>query len=290
MDATPGLGGTPESGTGIALDPARTVAAWAWLRQHRPDALTAGGWLGITDYPLVAWTGIRFITDNLASRSAAWSPWTREWLPSRIAPTLGDAGRLPPVLRAGSIVGPIAVPGLRDVLTSNAVAVSAGHDHPVGGRVVDQVATGAVLDSMGTAEVVVCQVRRMPSSKPADIDVSPGITQPGATLLGVHELTRNLAWIKESRPVLAPYIDELLMTPTRRPMEEGDVFTVGRQGGESPGWHPGSWQLPPKAMAFAALMACARASAPTIERLMHLGGGSRVMAAGGGPGRRDGCR
>jgi xylulokinase len=269
----------------VALDPARTVVAWAWIRQHAAHLLTGGSsWLAITDYPLAAWTGTPFLTDNLAARSGAWSPWDTDWLPARVASTLGSTEVLPQVLAAGTVIGPIRSTALAPVLAPGAVAVNAGHDHPIGGWAVDRVAAGAVLDSMGTAEVVVRQVAAMPAQRPPGIDVSPGITQPGATLLGVHELARNVEWIRRTRPELSSEVDALLASPTRRTVPDEPVFDFGGQGGATPRWLAAADRMSAPDLALAAVFACARVAVPTIEQLRGWDGlavGTRVLAAGG---------
>jgi sugar (pentulose or hexulose) kinase len=145
--------------TGVELDAARTVVGWRWATTSKPvtthSQLTA--WIALTDYPAVRWTGRPFMSDTLASRTAAWDPTSRSWLDQVVQATLGDPRLLGPVLSAGEVVGPLTSTVLEDasVLAPGAVVVAGGHDHPIGGSLVERIRPSAVLDSMGTAEVVV---------------------------------------------------------------------------------------------------------------------------------------
>ncbi|NKF33363.1 hypothetical protein HER21_43850, partial [Pseudomonas sp. BGM005] len=58
---------------------------------------------------------------------------------------------------------------------SGAIVVAGGHDHPIGGWAADQLSPGAVLDSMGTAEVVVAQSREGRIDRRNHVEVAPGI-------------------------------------------------------------------------------------------------------------------
>jgi sugar (pentulose or hexulose) kinase len=144
----------------VQLDTARTVVVWAWANR---SLIGAGHpWVALTDYLAWGWTGQLFMSDTLASRTAAWNPLTRTWLEDVVSATLGSSTLLGSVLTAGSILGPLQSPALRDAsgLSPDAVVVVGGHDHPIGGSPVKRMSPGAVLDSMGTAEVVVAAARR----------------------------------------------------------------------------------------------------------------------------------
>lgn len=58
--------------TGVQLDPSRTLVGWSWFKSSGQPECTA--WMALTDYPASRWTGRSFMSDTLASRTAAWTP------------------------------------------------------------------------------------------------------------------------------------------------------------------------------------------------------------------------
>ncbi|MGH8878104.1 MAG: FGGY family carbohydrate kinase, partial [Stackebrandtia sp.] len=143
---------------GVATDAARTLVGWAWARRQ-PGAHRARRWLALTDFASCRWARHPFMSDTLAARTAAWREPDRAWAAERVHATLGSTDLLASVVGAGDIVGGLHSARLhrRGVLAAEAVVVAGGHDHPIGGWAVDTVQPGAILDSMGTAEVVVAQ-------------------------------------------------------------------------------------------------------------------------------------
>lgn len=217
-------------------DAGRTLVGWAWARQQ-PGAGAAQTWIAVADLPSVQWTGCRFLSDTLASRTGAWRARTRAWDRDRVAATLG-AIELPRVLATGEIVGEMRAPALAaaGALADDAIAVAGGHDHPIGGWGVDQMAPGAVLDSMGTAEVIVAQRPEPPATRQQDIDLAPGIRSDGTTLLRVEELSRNVAWASQDPAVAAAIHD--IMEGRTLPVAalEGGYFNPGTRGGGMPSY------------------------------------------------------
>ena len=223
-------------------DPARALVCWAWSR-GRPGFDAATAWVAIADLAGVRWTGRPFLSDTLASRTGAWRSADRSWAQDRVELTLGAAALLPPVVRTGEVVG--GVGGVGDVgsaawrstglLAADAVVVAGGHDHPIGGWAVDQLVPGAILDSMGTAEVVVAQAG--PGvTRPDGVDIAPGIRSDGTTVLRVEELTRNVAWASQD-PVVAGHIRDLLAgKEAPAPVLDAGYFLPGRRGGGRPAY------------------------------------------------------
>ena len=123
------------------------------------------------------------MSDTLAARTAAWDGHSRRWVDERVAASIGTAALLPSVHRAGDIVGDFVSSRLSmaGVIGTDAVVVAGGHDHPVGGWGVHEMDPASILDSMGTAEVVVAQAPTAGIWHSADIDVAPGIRSTGTT-------------------------------------------------------------------------------------------------------------
>ena len=220
-----------------ASDAARTIVGWLWARQQ-PSSKAARTWIAVADLPAVLWTGRPFLSDTLASRTGAWRASGRTWASDRVAASLGSEKLLPMVMPAGDVVGTVTSEYLQSAgaVVGDAIVVVGGHDHPVGGWVVDRMVPGAVLDSMGTAEVVVAQSPSAPSVRGEHVDIAPGIGSTGTTLLRVVELARNVAWAARD-PAVARWIQALLDGPAHpEPVLEAGYFRPGRHGSNPPSY------------------------------------------------------
>lgn len=266
----------------VDTDAVRTLVGWSWAREQ-PGADRAAAWIALTDLPAVLWTGRPFLSDTLAPRTAAWRSRDRAWDAERVALTLGDERLLPPVVRTGAVVGPIRSAALRSagILAPDAVAVAGGHDHPIGGWGVDLMVPGAVLDSMGTAEVVVAQ---SPVARPRGddhVDLAPGIRSDGSTLLRVEELARNVQWASRD-PDVARGIRHLLIGRAE-PLDLWDSgwFVPGERGGGEPAYAADA-PVDPIVRASAVLGALAVAGRDAVDAVRRdVGGTAPVRVAGG---------
>ncbi|MFJ2173571.1 hypothetical protein ACIOHE_11745 [Streptomyces sp. NPDC087851] len=226
----------PADDVGTATDAARSLVGWAWARAQ-PHAGRATAWLALTDFVACRWSTTSFLSDTLAARTGAWRPLARTWDTARVRAALGTTGLLPSVVPTGEIVGALRSARLREagVLAPGALVVAGGHDHPVGGWGVHQLHPGAILDSMGTAEVVVVQTSAPPSPVPTAVDISPGIhNASGATVLRVAELARNVQWASAD-PDVAQAIN-LLIAGDAVPDDHlfSGTFVPGAAGGQPP--------------------------------------------------------
>lgn len=272
----------PCPASGIATDAFRTMTGWYWaVRQQGHEQ--AHSWLALTDYVASFWSGRLFISDTLAARSAAFLPKEQRWCHERVEATLGTLALLPPIRRTGDIVGPVRgkTAIAREVFTDNAVVVAGGHDHPIGGWGIAQIAPCAILDSMGTAEVIVTQSADFPTGGHNAFDVAPGIRSRGATLLCVEELARNLAWARQE-PETASFI-ERLFSGAEAPDSylESDCFERGSHGGGEPCFRE---PVPDKPLSRASAIvgALARAGNEAVSRFSRLGNdGAQAFMAGG---------
>jgi xylulokinase len=150
----------------VALDYSRTAAKWAWARRYRPRPLEqAESWVALTDYPAARWTGRSFMSESLAARTACWHVGRRCWM----TPLLSDCGAppLPPVVSGGTLLGSLHSPTLRaaGVADAGTLVVSGGHDHPMAAFAVRQWHPDAIIDSMGTAELIYAE---MPTAEDAE--------------------------------------------------------------------------------------------------------------------------
>ncbi|ROS65079.1 xylulokinase [Curtobacterium sp. PhB130] len=256
-------------GVGVGDDAARTLVGWLWAREQG-QLESAAGWVSLTDYAASAWSGTAFMSDSIAARTAAWDGRTRSWVLARVESTLRDPTLLPKVLTAGEAVGPILSRRLdaAGVLAPGALAIAGGHDHPIGGWAVDRLDQGAVLDSMGTAEVVVAQAPEQ-VNRTTGVDVAPGIRNTGTSLLSVEEFTRNVEWASLDPEVASEL--RLIASGRRKPdgYVDSDVFVAGDRGGGRPKYSVGA---PAKATSRAAavLGALARVGADAIDEVTAL--------------------
>ena len=233
--------------TGVQLDPSRTLVGWSWFKSSGQPECTA--WMALTDYPASRWTGRSFMSDTLASRTAAWNPRTGAWLQDVVTATLGDPNLLGPVLPAGEILGPLTSAALNNekVLAPGAMVVVGGHDHPIAASLVERMRPGAVLDSMGTAEVVVRSATELGAALTevdASVSVSAGLGGRRATLLAVAELARNISWAMRSGETIKQAMDGLLrgtiaLADISNPQE---LFVQSDPAGHSPAWTPAARQ------------------------------------------------
>ncbi|WP_336946858.1 FGGY family carbohydrate kinase [Asaia sp. HN010] len=273
---------TPCPASGISTDAFRTMTGWYWaVRQQGHER--AHSWLALTDYVASFWSGRTFMSDTLAARSAAFLPKEQRWCHERVEATLGTPALLPPIKRTGDIVGPVRgkTALVREVFTDSAMVVAGGHDHPIGGWGISQIAPRAILDSMGTAEVIVTQSADFPIGGQSEFDVAPGIRSQGATLLCVEELARNLAWARRE-PETASFIDRLFSgAETPDSYLESACFERGSHGGGEPGFRE---PVPDKPLSRASAIvgALARAGNDAVSRFSRLGtDGAQAFMAGG---------
>lgn len=149
----------------VALDASRTAAKWAWSRLYRPVKLAnAVSWCALTDYPAARWAGRSFMSETLAARTACWHVGQRAWM----QPLLADCGAppLPPVLPGACRLGRLRSAWLEEqgVAGAQTVVVTGGHDHPAAAFVVRQQYPNAIMDSMGTAELIYAESPTLPET------------------------------------------------------------------------------------------------------------------------------
>lgn len=267
---------------GVHANPSHTLTGWLWSRQQDTGG-KAASWAAITDFASSRWSRRSFISDTLAARTAAWDGTTRTWLADRVDMTLGSTDLLPEVIRTGEQIGSLRSPRLSGagVLAPDATVVAGGHDHPIGGWGIDQLHPGAILDSMGTAEVVVAQSPIPNVPRFESCDVAPGILSGGSTLLTVTELARNVDWTSQDPAVAAAL--QAIIIGSQKPDEylHSESFIPGGPGGVRPKYAPDA-PAAPLSRASAVAGALARAGDAAIEAVAsRMPPGAPVYVAGG---------
>jgi xylulokinase len=187
---------------GLAIDYSRTAAKWLWLRQNRPaELLSSAFWVALTDYPAVAWTGRAFMSETLAARTACYDIYARCW----IEPLLEAAGAptLPPVVQAGAVLGNVRKGPLREsgAASASTVVTAGGHDHPIVAATIRRLHPDALVDSMGTANLVYGETTKVtePRLDPYLAFSVPSMGDAGLSCLGVFELAAAIQPLR--RPI-----------------------------------------------------------------------------------------
>jgi xylulokinase len=232
---------------GLAIDYSRTAAKWLWLRQNRPaDLLSSAFWIALTDYPAVAWTGHAFMSETLAARTACYDVFARRW----IKPLLEAAGapELPPVVPAGTVLGNIRKGPLLEsgAVSATTIVTAGGHDHPIAAATIRRLHPGALVDSLGTANLAYGETTKItePRLDPYLAFSVPSMGNTGLSCLGVFELaaaiqplrrppdlvqrllaSERISGIPRDRPVPIPGSKELVVRSGDEPTEV-DVRTA----------------------------------------------------------------
>ena len=232
---------------GIAIDSSRTAAKWLWLRQNRPaELLSSAFWVALTDYPAVAWTGRAFMSETLAARTACYDVYARRW----IDPLLAAAGApmLPPVVSAGTVLGSVRKGRLCEsgAASTATIVTAGGHDHPIAAATIRRLHPDALVDSMGTANLVYGEATEAtkPTLNPYLAFSVPAMGNAGLSCLGVFQLAatiqplrrptdlvqrllaaERITGIPRDRPMPTPGSSELLV-PSEKVPTEVDVRTV----------------------------------------------------------------
>ena len=211
---------------GLTVGPDRTLAKWLWLARSDRDALVraTAGWVALTDYPAVRWTGRPFMSRSLAARTAAYDVFARAWIAPLLAAARAPA--LPEVLDAGTVVGPVIAGPLLDsgAATADTLVVAGGHDHPVAASAIRRAEPAARIDSLGTANVVYGELDRAipPRRHPSLAFSVPVRAGDGVACLGVIELAASLGTQNGGRSRLSR-----LLAGDRLPGRPGEVSARG---------------------------------------------------------------
>ena len=127
-----------------------------WLRREKPALFRqARHWLSVEDWILFCLTGEYATDESIASRTMAFDVRTRSWS-SRILSSVDMEPELfSPVFPGGTPVGTVRGGLAQELgLPAGTVVSTGGHDHACAAVSINIVSPGVMLDSMGTAEVL----------------------------------------------------------------------------------------------------------------------------------------
>jgi xylulokinase len=208
---------------GLAIDYSRTAAKWLWLRQNRPaDLLSSVFWVALTDYPAVVWTGRPFMSETLAARTACYDVYKRCWIEPLL--TAAGAPRLPPVVPGGTVVGGVRKGPLREsgAASTATVVTAGGHDHPIAAASIRRLHADALVDSMGTANLVYGETTEVaePRLDPYLAFSVPPMGNAGLSCLGVFELAAAIQPLCKQTDLVQRLLssDRIPGIPRDRPM------------------------------------------------------------------------
>jgi xylulokinase len=224
---------------GLAIDYSRTAAKWLWLRQNRPaDLLSSAFWVALTDYPAVAWTGRAFMSETLAARTACYDVYARCWIEPLL--TAASAPTLPPVVPAGTVLGSVRKGPLREsgAASTATVVVAGGHDHPIAAATIRRLHPDALVDSMGTANLVYGETRDVaePRLDPYVAFSVPPMGNAGVSCLGVFELAAAIQSLRGTTNLVPRLLALKRITgvPRDRPIPIPGSYELLARSGDEP--------------------------------------------------------
>ena len=142
--------------TGMPCEPLNAITKIAWLVRNRPEIhKRVWKYAHYEEYLLMKIAGVPAIGYTMASRTMAFDPVAKDWLPSILEATGISTSQLGNVAPSGAPVG-IVLKRVADEwgIDRNAIVVTGGHDQcmaALGAGVID---TDLACYSMGTAEVI----------------------------------------------------------------------------------------------------------------------------------------
>jgi len=269
--------------TGLAFEPTRTAAKWLWIARHRPVP-AAASWIALTDFPAAWWSGRAFLSETLAARTACYDISARAFRDDLLA--AARAPDLPPVLPAGATVGTMRPGRLTAAGAATAATrlVAGGHDHPVAASVAHRLDPAAIVDSLGTAELVYGETDRPVPPRP-DIVRSVSVLRRGREArFKVFEFAAALAPLRIPTPTGDLLSD--LFAAAEIPVDAATIIDPSDHAAVAAALAQAS-EPDARRIAAAVLVACARITAGILDDLAASGVGDGPLFATGGWSRSD---
>jgi len=269
--------------TGLAFEPTRTAAKWLWIARHRPVP-AATSWIALTDFPAAWWSGRAFLSETLAARTACYDISARAFRDDLLA--AARAPTLPPVVPAGATVGSMRPGRLTEAgaATTATRLVAGGHDHPVAASVAHHLHPDAIVDSLGTAELVYAETDRPAPPRRGIVRSVPLLRHDREARFKVFEFAAALAPLRVSTPT-GDLLSDLLAA--------ADI-PIDAAAGPDPNDRAavaaalaGAGQAEARRIAAAVLVACTRVTAGILDDLAASGVGDGPLFSTGGWSRSD---
>jgi len=146
--------------SGMPLHAIAGVCKMLWLRQQDPDAFARiRAWLNVADYVAFRLSGEMATDCSLAGRMLCFDMDTRGWNTAFLDEVDIRQSILPVPRDSGSGLGPVGGDVAAETgLPADCVVAVGGHDHIVGALAAGVFSTGALLDSIGTAEALLLPI------------------------------------------------------------------------------------------------------------------------------------
>lgn len=148
--------------TGLLWHPKYTINQFLFLKKNKPRLLRQMDcFLSVSDYLLFCFTGERLMEESLACRTMLYNIHERKW-DEELTELAGASGRLPRIARQGE-ERPVLTKDMarRFGLREDVRVCTAGHDH-LCAALAENLKEGEVLNSMGTSEVYIGFLTRLP--------------------------------------------------------------------------------------------------------------------------------
>lgn len=150
--------------TGLPCKLSYSLFKWLWFKEIHADLWAkVAWWLPISDFIAFELSGEKVISSSHATRTFAFDVYHNGWIAEAVAAALPKGnGNLPQVGLSGQILSTVGPRGREWGLAPETVVVTGGHDHPVGAMGAGVVDSQAILDSMGTAELLYWPQQSLP--------------------------------------------------------------------------------------------------------------------------------
>jgi xylulokinase len=280
--------------TGLNPDASHTAPKAMWLREEEPEHYRATRWLAPVGGHLVGWLTGEVVQDPAnASSTLLYDLRSGDWDLELVAQAGLDAGKLPPILPAVEVIGPLRTEAAEALgLSTNCrVAVGTGDEHGAA-LGAGAVGPGVVVDVTGTAEPVAAPSNELVLDDERLVEThahavagmllieNPGFVSGGST-----------SWWASAQGV--PQSEVFVQAALAPPGSEGALFLPTLSGAWAPRWNGrmrGSFaglglHHDRTHLARAVLEGCAFALRDIVDRFDAMGLGSEELRVVGGGAR-----
>lgn len=128
-----------------------------WIRKNQPSVFKeAKEWLSLVDYVAYKLSGVAAMNYSIAATTMMFDLKNNLWSERILSAVDINSETLPPLVPSGKSLGPVCQQALRETgLSSKTLVVTGGLDHISGALACGVCREGKVLDSTGTAQVVI---------------------------------------------------------------------------------------------------------------------------------------
>jgi xylulokinase len=142
--------------SGLNPDPMFGLCKLLWAKNHQPELFEkAARWLHMADYIAYRLCNIPATDPSLACRTLAYNLAERAWETRLLTEIEIDADVFPPILRSGTLLGPITAATAKETNLPATCQVCVGaHDQLSGIFAVSGLAKEVVTDSLGTSATI----------------------------------------------------------------------------------------------------------------------------------------